>query len=56
MNKLTKITNEISHVIKSLRSKILMVKEKIINIEYAIQWARLGIVNSVILNNNEIES
>ena len=66
MNKLTKITNDILNIIKkdntidngialSLQSKIRMIKEEIINIKYAIQWARLGIVNSVILDKKEIE-
>lgn len=66
MNKLTKITNDILNMIKkdnridngialSLQGKIRMIKEEIINIKYAIQWARLGIINSLILNKKEIE-
>ena len=66
MNKLTKITNDILNIIKkdnafdnrialSLQSKITITKEEIINIKYAIQWARLGIVNSVILDKKKIE-
>lgn len=66
MNNLTKITNELSNFIKTntniieetaiiLQNKIRLVKEEIINIKYAIHWAKHGMINSILLNKNEIK-
>uniref|UniRef100_W8ARF0 Retrovirus-related Env polyprotein from transposon gypsy n=2 Tax=Ceratitis capitata TaxID=7213 RepID=W8ARF0_CERCA len=67
INKLTEITNNILQSIKNdnmianeialnLQNRLRLIKEEIINIKYAIQWARLGIVNTIILNKKEIET
>lgn len=46
------ITNEI---IINLQNRIRLIKEQLININYAIQWAKNGIINSLILNKFEIK-
>lgn len=66
INKITEITNNLLNAIKednvianeiaiNLQNKIRLIKEEIVNIKYAIQWARIGIVNSIILNKKEID-
>lgn len=65
INELTATTNEIikhmnynettkEKLITNLRLKISILKEEIVNIQYAMHWAKLGIVNSFILSSNEI--
>lgn len=64
INDLAKTTNQIVKYIKSneivnesfiatLKYKIQILKE-LLNIHYAIHWAKAGIINSFILTNNEI--
>lgn len=66
LNNVTKLINEISNAIGkneyinnevalSLQSRIRLIKEELINIHYAIQWAKSGVVNSVILDKLEIK-
>lgn len=38
----------------SIRSRINIVKTDVINIEYALQWAKAGVINSFILSEKEI--
>lgn len=63
MNNLTKLTNELSNLIKTdneildetaniIQNKVRILKEELINIKYAIQWAKHGIINSLLLNQN----
>ena len=47
------IKNELIMIIKY---KLGLLKEEIINIDYAIQWAKAKIVNSYILSNEEINT
>lgn len=63
INELTKITNEIvknrnentyDNMIKKLKYNLDILKEEIINIQFAIHWAKVGIVNSLILTPHEI--
>lgn len=65
INNLTKITNEIEAMIKEnkntnknilseIQYKFRIVKEELQNINLAIHWAKLGIVNSLILSKKEI--
>lgn len=64
---ITKITNEILRNINSsstnsikeqaitvLKYKLDIIKEEIINIQYAMHWAKIGIINSFILSYTEI--
>lgn len=66
INNLTKITNEIENSLRkessvknnfilSLKYKLKIIKEELINIEYAIHWAKAGIVNSLILSTTEVK-
>lgn len=65
LDDLTKTTNQIVKYIKSheivneslistLKYKIDILKEELLSIQYAIHWAKAGIVNSFILTNNEV--
>lgn len=66
INELTKTTNEIiknlnindnskEKLITNLKMKMDIIKEEIVNVQYAIHWAKLGIVNSFILSSEEID-
>lgn len=66
INNITKITNDILTAMKNdnvinykillnLQYKIKLAKEELINIGYAIHWAKSGIINSVMLAKSEIE-
>lgn len=66
INELTRTTNEIiktinyndvakEKLITKLKFKIDILKQEIINIQYAIHWAKLGVVNSFILSPEEID-
>jgi len=66
INNLTKITNEISNFIRKdskyvdelaliIQNRLRLVKEEILNIKYAIQWAKNGVINTVLFNKNEIQ-
>lgn len=65
INNITKITNEIEAMLKEnkyinkeivseVQYKLKIVKEELQNISLAIHWAKLGIVNSLILSKEEI--
>lgn len=65
LNNITKLINEFSNTIKKddtvinenieiLRNKIRLAKEAIINVKYAIQWAKLNVINSFLLNKKEM--
>lgn len=66
INILTNTTNAILKTVQSLEevrktmeetiaSKIKIIKEEINNIEYALEWAKVGVVNSFLLSEKEIE-
>ncbi|XP_075150854.1 uncharacterized protein LOC142224962 [Haematobia irritans] len=66
LRNLTDITNKINNSIKksnklineaaiSLQIKLRFVKEELINIRYAIEWAKQNVINSVLLNKEEIK-
>lgn len=66
INNLTKISNDIinelrgdnvvkSNYILSIQYKIKLIKEEIVNIEYATHWAKVGTINSLILSNAEVK-
>lgn len=65
LNNVTKLINEMSNAIGkynylnneialTLQNRVRLIKEQLININYAIQWAKSGIINSIILNKLEI--
>lgn len=65
INKLTSVSNALTNSIHksssvsieiaiSLHNQIRLLKEEIINIRYAIQWARLNVVNTLVLNEDEL--
>jgi len=65
INLLTNTTNQILKTIRSLEkvesifeetisNKLKILKEEITNVEYAIQWAKVGVINSFILSEREI--
>lgn len=66
INNLTEIINRMSNFVRksvyleneiviNLQNRIRLVKEELINIENGIEWAKIGIVNPLILNKKEIE-
>lgn len=66
INNLTEIINKMSNFVRknvyleneiviNLQNRIRLVKEELINIENGIEWAKIGIVNPLILNKKEIE-
>lgn len=66
INKLIEITNTLSNHIKkdndvgievmlNLQTKIRLIKEEIVNIKYALQYAKSNILNSMLLNKKEIK-
>ena len=65
INILTNTTNLILKTVQSLKevqktveesiqNKLNIIKEEVTNIEYALQWAKIGIINSFILSEKEI--
>lgn len=65
INLMTNTTNTILKTIQSLgeiqrtvedsiRNRINIIKTDIVNIEYALQWAKVGVINSFILSEKEI--
>ena len=64
IQEISNITNEILNVRKEdwnseltirLQHKFNLIEKELQNIEYAIQWAKVNIVNSFILSKTEIE-
>jgi len=66
MNLLTDVTTKIQNSIRKdstlkdelairLQNQIRLVKEEIVNIKFAIQWARLGVMNTFLLNEFELK-
>lgn len=64
INEITNITNKISKLVENkqdtemslilkLKFQLEIIKEEIVNIAYAIHWAKANIVNSYILSNKE---
>lgn len=39
----------------SLQYRLKFIKEELINIKYAIHWAKSGIVNTMLLSGNEVK-
>jgi len=65
INNITQITNEIlktfheedsvqERLIIESQNKIRMIKEELVNIKYAIHWAKAGIINSMIVSKKDI--
>lgn len=65
MNKLSNITNQIMKIVQtskevqnqvalSIKFKLEIIKEEITNIEYAIHWAKAGLINSFVLDDREL--
>lgn len=65
MNKLSNITNQVMKIVQtsdrlqnqvalSIKFKLEIIKEEITNIEYAIHWAKAGLINSFILDDREL--
>lgn len=66
INNITTITNDIINAIKkdnsltdqlalNIQFKLKLIKEELVNIGYAIHWAKSGIVNSIMLSKSEIK-
>ena len=66
LNNLTRLSNDISNSLKNnenhltktilnVEYKIKILKEDLVNINYAIHWAKSGIINSLILSRQEIK-
>lgn len=66
INTLTTNTNIILKTVQSLSevqrtieetvtNKLRIIKEEIVNIDYALQWAKVGVINSFILSEKEID-
>lgn len=65
INEITKVTNNLIELLKinnnslidlatNLKYKLEIIKEEVTNVEYAVQWAKAGLINSFILSNTEI--
>lgn len=65
INNITEVSNKISKILKdrediqhdmavNIKFKLQLIKDEIININYAIHWAKVGIVNSYIFSNAEM--
>lgn len=68
IDRINLLTNTTNHILKtiqtleetqrviedSIRNRINIVKADVINIEYALQWAKVGVINSFILSEKEI--
>lgn len=68
INRINLLTNTTNEILKSLHSfeeikrtveetiinKVKILKEEVTNIEYAMQWAKVGVINSFILSEKEI--
>lgn len=54
-NSIKKDTYIENETITNLQNRIRLIKEELINIKYAIQWAKKDILNTLLLNKNEIE-
>lgn len=66
VNEITNITNQILENIKNrsiidnqsvtqIQYKLKLIKEEITNIKYAVHWAKLGIINPILLSQDEIK-
>lgn len=69
VDRINSITNSTNAIIKAIQTieevrkiqedaivnKLRILKEEIINVEYALQWAKVGVINSFILSEKEIE-
>ncbi len=55
INTIRKDEDNITEIIINLQNRIRLIKEELINIRYAIQWAKENIINSVILSKEELE-
>lgn len=65
INNITEVSNKIVKLLKDrediqhdiavdIKYKLQLIKDEIININYAIHWAKVGIVNSYIFSNSEM--
>lgn len=66
INNITKITNQLENFLKkdatlndeialNIQYRLRLIKEELLNIKYAIQLARIGIINSILLNKYEMK-
>lgn len=67
MNKLTELSNQLTNAIKkdsefnnevaiNLQIHARLIKEEIINIKYAVQWAKINVINTFLLDESELEN
>lgn len=54
-NTLRKDNNFVNEVVINLQNRVRLIKEQLININHAIQWAKNGIINPLILNRLELK-
>lgn len=65
INNLTTISNMLTNSIKkdnnfnnkiatSLQNQVRLIKEEIVNIKYTIQWAKINVINTLLLNEFEL--
>lgn len=66
INNITRLANDIKNsinrenlvtdqLISSIQYKLRLIKEEIVNIKYAVHWAKAGIINSFVLSDKEIK-
>lgn len=67
-NRINELTSKINKIVQNeartlqnldfteFKYKLEIMKEEIINLQYAIHWAKVGVINSFILSHNEIET
>ncbi|XP_017489914.1 PREDICTED: uncharacterized protein LOC108378125 [Rhagoletis zephyria] len=55
LNTIRKDDNVLTEILINLQNRIRLIKEELINIRYAVQWAKHNIINSVMLSKEEVE-
>ncbi|XP_050339500.1 uncharacterized protein LOC126765866 [Bactrocera neohumeralis] len=55
-NSIRKDDSIINEIVIDLQSKIRLIKEELVNIKYAIQWAKTNVLNTLLLNKEEIKT
>lgn len=53
-NSIKKNNNFNNEIATSLQNQVRLIKEEIVNIKYAIQWAKINVINTLLLNEFEL--
>jgi len=54
-NSIRKDSSFNNEIATSLQNQVRLLKEKLINVKYAMQWARLNIKNTLLLSDTELD-